>query len=192
MPENYFTEITYQGHDFSRQGVPSGAYEDCRFRNCIFTDCDLSGLRFTDCEFQDCDLSNAVVQDTAFQEVRFRDCKLLGILFSDCRTFRFKVDFFACQLNWASFQALPMKGTRFEKCQLIETDFTQTQLEDAIFDAVNLEGAVFFRTHLVGADFRTADHFSIDPEENDLRKAHFSAYSLAGLLGKYQLRIEGD
>jgi uncharacterized protein YjbI with pentapeptide repeats len=191
MPESYFTETTYRGIDFSSAGIPAGAYEDCRFLNCVFTGCNLSSYRFSDCEFQDCDLSNTVVADTALQEVIFRNCKLLGIDFSESRLFRFKVNFVNCQLNWASFQALPMKGTRFENCQLIETDFTQTNLEDAVFDGANLAGAVFFRTNLTGADFRTADNFTIDPEENIMKKAQFLAHSLAGLLAKYQLRIEG-
>lgn len=97
----------------------------------------------------------------------------------------------SCLLNWATFQGLSMKGTRFENCQLPGTDFTQTNLEEAVFDGANLAGAVFFRTNLMGADFRTAHNFTIDPEENNLKKAQFSAHSLAGLLGKYQLRIEG-
>ncbi len=191
MPENYFIEATYQALNFSLSGIPTGAYEDCRFVNCIFTGCNLSSLRFSDCEFEDCDLSNAIVADTAFQEVNFRNCKLLGIDFSEGRLFRFKVDFVSCQLNWASFQGLPLKGTRFENCQLLGTDFTQTNLEGAVFDGANLEETVFSRTNLASADFRTAQNFTIDPEENNLKKAQFSAHSLAGLLAKYQLRIEG-
>jgi len=113
MPDNYFTDATYKAVDFSAQGLPVGAYEECTFINCILSGSNLNEFRFADCEFQDCDLSNAEMIDTAFQEVIFRDCKLLGVHFSSCRTFRFKVEFVNCQLNWASFQSLPMKGTRF-------------------------------------------------------------------------------
>ncbi len=192
MPDNYFVDTTYKAIDFSAKGFPAGDYEDCTFINCIFSGSNLRGSRFADCEFQDCDLSNAEMVDTAFQEVIFRDCKLLGVHFSSCRTFRFKVEFVNSQLNWASFEALSMKTTRFESCQLLGTDFTQADLEKAEFIGTNLEGAVFSRTNLAGADFQTADNFMIDPEENNLKQARFSAHSLAGLLGKYQLRIEGD
>ena len=46
-----------------------------------------------------------------------------------------------------------------------------------------------YRTNLTEADFRTAQNFSIDPLENQLKKAKFSRENLEGLLEKLQLKI---
>ena len=48
----------------------------------------------------------------------------------------------------------------------------------------------FYQTNIEECDFRTAYHFSIDPENNQVKKAKFSANGLAGLLDKYQLKID--
>jgi hypothetical protein len=39
-------------------------------------------------------------------------------------------------------------------------------------------------------NFSTALHFSIDPEQNRLKKAVFSPDNLEGLLDKYQLKMK--
>lgn len=50
--------------------------------------------------------------------------------------------------------------------------------------------SVFSRTILKEADFLTASNYIIDPELNNIRKAKFSLSSVAGLLNKYDIKIE--
>jgi hypothetical protein len=50
--------------------------------------------------------------------------------------------------------------------------------------------AVFDNTILEDADLRTAENYSIDPENNYIRKAKVASEALPGLLEKYDLEIE--
>jgi len=39
------------------------------------------------------------------------------------------------------------------------------------------------------ADFRTSYNYSIDPENNNLKQAKFSAAGIIGLLDKYDIQV---
>ena len=75
-------------------------------------------------------------------------------------------------------------------CQLLEADFSQCEANGVVFADCELSGAVFFNTHLEKADFRTAVHYSFDPENNKIKKAKFSLDQVVRLLDKYQIDIE--
>jgi len=49
--------------------------------------------------------------------------------------------------------------------------------------------ATFDKTMLEKADFRTAYNYSIDPDNNRIKKAKFSQSGLGGLLHKYDIVI---
>jgi fluoroquinolone resistance protein len=53
-----------------------------------------------------------------------------------------------------------------------------------------LNRTIFNRTILKGTDLTSAVNFNIDPENNTVARAKFSADALAGLLLKYNLVIE--
>jgi len=61
---------------------------------------------------------------------------------------------------------------------------------EATFLQCDLSGAVFLHTNLEKSDFRTAVHYSIDPELKQMKKTRFSSEGLGGLLNKYDLKIE--
>lgn len=70
-----------------------------------------------------------------------------------------------------------------------EVDFSNADLTSAKFDQCDLQRAFFQNTILESADLRTAFNFSIDPENNRVKKAKFSTHGLPGLLDKYKLEI---
>ncbi len=78
----------------------------------------------------------------------------------------------------------------FKNTNMQECDFTETDLSGAIFDNCDLLKATFDRTNLEKADFRTAFNYSLDPENNRIKKARFSTASLHGLLQKYDIAID--
>jgi hypothetical protein len=53
-----------------------------------------------------------------------------------------------------------------------------------------LARAVFANSNLEKTDFRTAMNYSIDLEENRVKKTRFSLTGLAGLLTKYDVKID--
>ena len=183
-------EKIYSGVDFTTNYLPKSEYELCRFEQCIFSNSDLSNITFNECEFIECDLSLSNIKHTVFNEVSFVKCKLLGLHFNNCDSLFMSMNFDDCNLELASFFDLSLKRTQFKKCNfngadLTRSDFTQTSFEDCDFKA-----AIFDGTILDQADLRTAFNFNIDPENNSLKKARFSKENLAGLLLKYQIKID--
>jgi fluoroquinolone resistance protein len=190
MVEMYFSDDSFENKNYADSPLPPGEYENCSFSNCRFAESDLSKRVFIDCEFANCDLSMAILHQTAFRNVRFIDCKLLGLHFDHVTDFLFEVTFKRCRLDLSSFYQRKMGGTHFQECSLKEVDFEEAQLSGAVFEGCDLSGAIFDHTLLKKADFRTAVHYVIDPEQNQVLNARFSVHGLEGLLRKYELRVE--
>jgi uncharacterized protein YjbI with pentapeptide repeats len=186
MNETYFTDQT-----FARiETLTKGEYEGCTFNSCNFSDSDLSGNKFSDCTFNGCNLSLAKLNKTALRDVEFKDCKMLGLRFDNCNDFGLSFSLDGCQLNHSSFYKMSIKKTVFKNSQLQETDFSEADLTGAMFDNCNLTNATFAQTNLEKADLRTSYNYSIDPENNRLKKAKFSMEGVIGLLDKYDIEIE--
>jgi uncharacterized protein YjbI with pentapeptide repeats len=82
-----------------------------------------------------------------------------------------------------------MAKTNFINCSLQESSFVNTNLTNATFDNCNLQKAIFLNTNLNGADFSNSFNFTIDPENNIIKKAKFSTNNFQGLLYKYDIKI---
>jgi len=156
----------------------------------VFYSGDLSHITFRECKFDSCDFSLARLKNTTLNDIHFVDCKLLGVQFEECNPFLLSVDFENCLLKLAVFNKLKLKKTRFKNCNLQETDFTETDLSGSVFDNCDFQRAIFHRTNLEKADFRSSFQYSIDPENNRIRKARFSRMGVVGLLDKYGIEIE--
>ncbi|MCO4292750.1 pentapeptide repeat-containing protein [Solitalea sp. MAHUQ-68] len=83
-----------------------------------------------------------------------------------------------------------LKKTTFDNCDLTQVDFTETDLLGAIFKTCNLNGAIFDNSILEKADFRTSFNYTIDPENNRIKKARFDLQGIPGLLAKYDITVE--
>jgi uncharacterized protein YjbI with pentapeptide repeats len=62
-------------------------------------------------------------------------------------------------------------------------------MPEASFHGCDLLGATFLQTNLEKADFRNAVNYSLDPDQNKVKKARFSAEGLGGLLQKYGIEV---
>jgi len=189
-PKIYVDDKLFEQVDFSVNGPAVGEYENCTFIDCNFSGSDLSGSKFSECEFTGCNLALIPLAGTALQTVTFRNSKLLGVRFDHCAEFRFAVEFDKCILNLSSFARRKLKGTRFIDCSLQDVDFSEADLTGATFENCDLQRALFEGTNLEKADFRTAYNYAFDPEINRMKRAKFSRLGLAGLLAKYDLKIE--
>jgi fluoroquinolone resistance protein len=180
---------TFDKQDFT--GIPfgKGEYEKCTFTSCRMAGADLSGIQFSECIFTDCDWSNANIRKTSLRDVQFHTCKLLGLHFQHCEKFLFSPSFENCVLDLSSFYKMNLKKGKFVSCRFQETDFTECDLHSALFRNCDLGRAVFFHTILEKADLSTSWNYTLDPEENKIKKAKFSREGLAGLLDKYELEI---
>lgn len=173
----------------SIEGMQCIEFSGCTFRSCDFTGFNLSGSEFVDCRFEFCNLSAVPVEETIFSQVEFRGCKLMGVDFSKVRKFLLSMSFEECNLSYAFFFGLSLKGTRFSNCLLEETNFAEAMLVEANFSGSSLVGAIFDRTNLERADFSSASNYSINPEINRIKKAKFSIPEVVGLLYAYDIEI---
>ncbi len=181
---------TYDRISLTQTPLKKGEYEECMFNNVDFSEQDFSGFRFINCVFNNCNLSMVKLSKTGLQDILFKECKLLGLRFDQCSGFGLAMRFENCQLRHSSFYKCIMKKTPFQNCQLQEVDFSNADLSFSLFDFCDLQGAIFDSTNLDRSDFRTAHNFTIDPENNRIRKAKFSLNGVIGLLDKYDLIIE--
>ena len=190
MDREYVEGAVVKNQNFSDKGFARGEYENCEFYDCVFSNADLSESIFQNCDFHRCDLSMVKLHNTALRDVRFKECKQLGSRFDHCNKMLLSFSFHNCILNFSSFFALNLKGIIFKDCQMHEVDLVQAEMNNACFKGSDLLHAMFDHTALEGADFRDAVNFSIDPENNRIKKSKFSSNGLSGLLDKYNLQIE--
>lgn len=180
-------ETVIERTDFTVEQIER-SYESTEFRSCTFND--ITGIAFTDCLFSSCNMSNAQVAKAKAQDLTFRDCKLIGINFYQMLDFGFSLHFENCLLDYASFDKKKMNKSTFKNCKLHGANFSKADLSKAIMKDCDLADAIFDGTNLSGMDFTTNRNFSIDPQQNLIRKARFAAHGLAGLLTKYEIIIE--
>lgn len=165
-------------------------FEGCRFLNCDLSYADLGQMTFINCVMTDCNLSLIKLVNTGLQDVEFNGCKITGVNFSECSNFSLSVSFDKCVLDYSVWNKKKLKDTKFTNCNMEEAAFNECDLTSADFGKCNLNRTTFNRCILKAADFGTAYNFNIDPENNTMAKAKFSADTLAGLLVKYNLIIE--
>jgi fluoroquinolone resistance protein len=190
MEPTFIDSIAYNKIDFKETALKKGEYENCIFNNCDFSGSDLSDIKFIECSFNGCNLSLAKLVKTTFCNITFRDCKMLGLRFDSCNEFGLSFSVENCTLNHSTFYQLKIKKTIFKNSHLIEADFTESDLTASIFDNCDLTGTTFENTNVEKTDFRTSHNYSIDPENNRIKKAKFSLSGLVGLLDKYDIEID--
>ena len=186
----FIADENYNDINFNQQKLDFATYEGCVFSNCTFADQHLSGFNFVECTFENCDLSNAQLGNTAFREVTFKGCKMLGLHFEHCNDLIFSVHFNDCQLDFSCFYQRNLKNSSFNNCSLKEADFGEANLSGASITNCNLANTTFDYTNLEKTDLRQSYNFTIDPENNRIQKAKFSASALSGLLRKYNIEID--
>lgn len=180
----------FEKQQYTQEALKKGEYDTCTFLNCVFSETDLSNIAFTECEFYNCDFSNAKVKNTVFNDVVFSECKLIGIHFNNCNPFLFSAKFNKCNLSLASFYQVKIKNTTVVSCELHQTDFTQADISNTLFEDCDFKQAIFEQTILEKANLSTAYNYTIDPENNSIKKAQFSMPEVLGLLKKYDIHVK--
>ncbi|MFD2602078.1 pentapeptide repeat-containing protein [Flavobacterium suzhouense] len=190
MSENYLIAHEYNDVTFGEESIMYKDFERCTFSDCDFSNCNFTGVAFIDCNFSGCNFYEAKINYVAFRGALFTDCDFNGVNFSMVDPLLFEIEFKNCQLDYAKFYTLKIKGTTFTNCSLIAVDFMSTDLTGVMFDNCNLHKAVFIDSIANKTDFTTSYNFSIDPERNKLKKAIFSQAGLKGLLYKYDIIVK--
>lgn len=175
--------------DFSEQ-----VYQDIEFYQCHFRDCTLRNTTFWDCRFENCtfegcDLSNATLEGSSFSEVAFSHSKVIGIQWQKSGL-SFRVSYQSCIMNYGSFFKRNLKQIKILDCQAKEVDFAECNLQKSDFTGTNLEKARFLQSDLREADFSGAQNYSIDLQQNKVKKAVFALPEALSLFQNFGIKIK--
>jgi uncharacterized protein YjbI with pentapeptide repeats len=185
-----FEDIVFENKNSTIEKFQKGEYENCTFKKCIFSECDLNAFKFIGCIFENCDLSLANIHKVVFRDVQFKDCKMVGLKFDTTDSFNISISIDNCILTYASFYKLKLKNMVFLNSKLNEVDFTEADLTSSVFNNCDLTNAIFSATNLEKVDFSTSFNYSIDIDNNKIKKSKHAKTQLGGLLDKYHLIID--
>ena len=164
-------------------------FEVITIRNEIAIGLDLRDRKFIDCIFENCQLSS-VKLDGAVLQAFFKNCMLEGINFFTAKRSLLSLAFESCLVRHSSFAELKLHNAKFTRCDFRNVDFSDADLTGADFSNSTFEDCVFRNTNLSKADFRGASGYFIDPTQNKIRGAHFSAPEVLNLLAPFEIEIE--
>ena len=183
---------SFENTDYSEKAVTDSEFYQCNFTKCNFTNSDLSDIDFIDCTFTDCNFTLCLMKNSGFKDIKFNSCKIIGIDFSVCNNFLFTISFNDCHLDYSTFHSKKMRKTEFNNCTLKQVDFTKVDLTASVFKNCDLSNAIFNQTLLEKVDFRTAVNYTLEPDNNKIKKARFSLKGLPGLLSSFDIDIDYD
>ncbi|MCE5346038.1 MAG: pentapeptide repeat-containing protein [Bacteroidales bacterium] len=183
-------EKSFRNIAFTEEETRNNEFFNCSFINCDFSKGVFVLCKFVDCTFTGCNFTMAKLSQCLLSDVTFKDSKLLGVDFSDCVDLPFTVKFDNCVLDYSSFVKKKLIKTLFINTSIRNVDFTESDLTKSAFSNTDLTNTIFNKTILKEVDFLSATNYNIDPELNNIKKAKFSLYGIAGLLSKYDIKIE--
>lgn len=175
--------------NFTEQTIQNREFINCSFDKCIHTKLTFDACYFEDCTFRDCDLTMIKVKNSTFRDVKFEGSKMLGILWDEAAQ-PASLSFYKCAIDYSSFFRMSLKKVKILNCQAKEVIFIEANLEHAQFSGTDLEGSIFSNTNLSKANFETAINYSINPFENNVKKAIFSMPDAISLLGSLDIIIK--
>lgn len=183
------TESTlYEKADFSEIGS-SDEFYDCRFVSCDFSDRTIRKTAFEKCVFDKCNFAMTVFA-CGLRDAAFTDCKMIGADLSAIDRFSNALSFNRCNLDYASFANIKLRGLAFRNCRMHDTSFESAGIPDSTFAGCDMERASFAGADLERADLSAAFNFAIDPRECRLKKTVFSRYRLEGLVSHLNIVIK--
>jgi fluoroquinolone resistance protein len=189
FPEDTYFEEKFAALSMADEAVTSKTFEDCVFDGCSFINIKFVNCKFINCKFNDCILSAVVPMNCRFIEAEFNHCKTMGIDWTKTQLIR-DLKFTDSQLNFSNFRMLKMPLIKITNCEVKESDFTEADLSKGEFKNTDFEKTRFFKTNLAGADFKSARNYTIDIQNNTIKKAKFSYPEALSLLNSLDIIIE--
>jgi fluoroquinolone resistance protein len=188
--DDSFEDEVFAGLDV--RGIDLGGKE---FVRCTFRDGNLSEVRLRDARLEEvtfvgCDLTRMDPTDARLHGVHLTRCKVMGVPWT---TSSLSPDlmFEDCNLTYASFIKIHLRGARFVRSDLSSVQFVDTDLTDAGFSNSTLAGASFENCNLTRADLSTASGVVLDPAKNRVKDARIAVDAAAALAASLGLRVAG-
>jgi len=189
-----FEKDTYSQETFSKlvlteEIIKSTVFDECMFIDCVFIGCKFEKCRLLNCKFEKCDLSNIIPMNSEFREVKFTNCKAIGIDWTRASK-TIELDFTECLLNYSNFRLLKLPKTIIKKSEVKDVDFIETDLKNSNLTGSDFENSTFFKTNLSEVDFTRAINYTIDVNNNTMKKTRFSLPEALSLLNYLDIIVE--
>ncbi|MCC6616484.1 MAG: pentapeptide repeat-containing protein [Anaerolineae bacterium] len=174
-----YAGVTFKRLSLTHEFVLNSEFSECKFVRCDFSETHFQNCRFIECAFEDCTMKMTTVGGTTFARVRFSRCNLLGVNWTDANWSEWATKisalaFDGCDLKYAVFLGLKLKGLTMTACNATEANFAEADLTEANFDGTDFAGAIFLHTDLTRANFAGARHYTINLNDNRSQGARFA------------------
>lgn len=198
-PTVFSSDSEFYEQNFSSFNCPSIIIEDklfegCRFIRANFSESQFIRCKFVECEFNNCNLSAVQFKDSSFNDIIFFESKVTGVNWTMLNWPHIRLSspfqFYNCIISHSSFYSLELQELVIEGCIAHDVDFREADLRRANFKLTDFEKSQFVHTKLYAADFTEAHSYSIDPTQNDIRKAKFSLPDAIHLLDGFDIQIK--
>lgn len=186
--------------NFSCLNYPSTLIEDklferCQFNSVNFSESQFIRCKFVDCEFNNCNLCAVQFKSSSFNNTAFFESKATGINWTLLNWSHIRLSnpfqFYNSIISHSSFYGLKLQELVIEGCIAHDVDFREADLRRANLKSTDFENSQFVHTMLYAADFTEAHSYSIDPMQNDIKKAKFSLPDAIHLLDCFEIEITG-
>lgn len=185
---NEYCDEEFKTLDLSNENISTVDFDNCNFKNCIFTELTLDYCKFVDCTFEDCDLSLMKIKYSVFNDVLIKNSKAIGIDWSLSES-PFSINIYNSTISMSSFYKLDLKLSNIIGCIAHEVDFVQTNLEKAVFKETDLLNSTFDDTNLKYTDLSQAINYTINPNLNTLKSTKVSLSEATSFLQFLDIKI---
>jgi uncharacterized protein YjbI with pentapeptide repeats len=189
LNESFYSEKEFKNLVLCGTELKDKEFFKCRFVSCNFFKFEFISCEFENCTFKSCDLSLASVSGSKFLDVIFKDSKTVGVdwrKISKPSSFRFV----ECKIDNSIFYRMDLYSINIIKSSAKNVDFVEADLTKGVFTRTDLSNSKFSRTNLSFADFSEALNYSIDPNNNKLKKTIFSLPDAVSLLSSFDIIIK--
>ena len=180
-----FSDLAPQSTDLSGR-----EFQRCVFRRCKLPESRWARSKLEDCRFEDCDLTRMLPQELGLRGVVFQNTRLMGVDWTDLAPFP-NVAFERCDLRYASFVKLRLRGTRFLGCLAREANFLEVDLTEADFTDTDLTGSTIRGCTLARTNFSRAAGVLFDPQHNKVKGARIGIDTAVLMVQSLGMVVEG-
>lgn len=160
----------------------------CTFRKVQFAGLHINRTHFTDCIFEQCDLSGLPLCDGTLNRTEFIGCRGTGATLD--RLKMKDVLFRDCQLNYLTISDCVMERTEFNHCDLSNMMLFASRQKDLSLNSCKLNRSEINATSLAGVDLSDCEMESLITQGENLRGAIISAGQAPFLIPLFGIRVK--
>jgi uncharacterized protein YjbI with pentapeptide repeats len=187
--EDFFADVTFADLALEAADLRGKELQRCTFRRCKLPESRWARAKLEDCVFEHCDLTRMAPQELGLRGVTFKDTKLMGVDWTDTGPHP-NVTFEGCDLRYASFVKMRLRGTKFLRCMAREANFLEVDLTEADFTDTDLSDSTIKGCTLIKANLAHAVGLRLDPQLNKVKGARLSLEAAVLLVQSFGIVVE--